>query len=81
MIRAYLALWRTTGEPELLDKARTLGDTVTRVQTPEGRIPTFWTHDTLSDPIYDWLNCMGYTATALLELADATDETPKSTSR
>ena len=73
MIRAYLALWRATGEPELLAKARTLGDTVTRVQTPEGRIPTFWTHDTLSDPIYDWLNCMGSSAVALFELADATD--------
>ena len=71
MIRAYLALWRATGEPELLDKARTLGDTVTRVQTTEGRIPTFWTHDTLGNPLYDWLNCMGAAASALLELADA----------
>ena len=73
MIRAYLALWRATGEPELLAKARTIGDTVTRVQTPEGRIPTFWTHDTLGQPSYDWLNCMGAAATALLELADATE--------
>ena len=71
MIRAYLALWRATGEPELLAKARTLGDTITRVQTPEGRIPTFWTHDTLGDPLYDWLNCMGSSAGALLELDDA----------
>ena len=71
MIRAYLALWRVTGEPELLAKARTLGDTTTRVQTPEGRIPTFWTHDTLTSPLYDWLNCMGSSAVALLELSDA----------
>ena len=71
MIRAYLALWRATGDPELLAKARTLGDSITRVQTPEGRIPTFWTHDTLGQPLYDWLNCMGSSATALLELADA----------
>ena len=76
MIRAYLALWRATGEPELLAKARTLGDTVTRVQTPEGRIPTFWTHDTLGQPLYDWLNCMEAAATALLELADATERGP-----
>lgn len=76
MIRAYLALWRATGEPELLDKARTLGGTVTRVQTPEGRIPTFWTHDRLGQPLYDWLNCMGAAATALLELADATERGP-----
>ena len=72
MIRAYLAIWRVTGEPELLAKARALGDTITRVQTPEGRIPTFWTHDTLGQPLYDWLNCMGYSAFALLELDDAT---------
>ena len=70
MIRAYLALWRVTGEPELLDKARTLGDTITRVQTPEGRIPTFWTHDTVGQPLYDWLNCMAAAASALLELDD-----------
>ena len=60
-----------TGEPELLAKARALGDTITRVQTPEGRIPTFWTHDTLGQPLYDWLNCMGSSAGALLELDDA----------
>ena len=76
MIRAYLALWRATGEPEPLAKARTLGDTVTRVQTPEGRIPTFWTHDTIGEPLYDWLNCMGAAAAALLELADATERRP-----
>ena len=76
MIRGYLALWRATGEPELLAKARTLGDTVTRVQTPEGRIPTFWTHDTLGEPLYDWLNCMEAAVAALLELADATERGP-----
>ena len=71
MIRAYLALWRATGEPELLAKARALGDTITRVQTPEGRIPTFWTHDGLGEPLYDWLNCMESSAAALFELDDA----------
>ena len=70
MIRADLALWRATGEPELLAKARALGDTITRVQTPEGRIPTFWTHEALSSPLYDWLNCMGSSAATLLELDD-----------
>ena len=71
MIRAYLALWRATGEAELLDKARTLGNTITRVQLPDGRIPTFWTHEKLGEPLYDWLNCMGAAASALLELDDA----------
>ena len=73
MIRAYLALWRATGDAELLAKARTLGDTMTRVQEGSGRIPTFWTHDWLGAVTYDWLNCMGAGALALLELADVTD--------
>ena len=81
MIRAYLALWRVTGEPELLAKARALGDTITRVQTPEGRIPTFWTHDTLGLPLYDWLNCMESSASALLELDDAIAEVGAASSR
>ena len=65
---------RATGEPELLAKARALGDTITRVQTPEGRIPTFWTHDFLGEQTYDWLNCMGSSAATLLELAAATGD-------
>ena len=73
MIRGYLALWRATGEPQLLSKARVLGDTITRVQTPEGRVPTFWTHDTLGQPLYEWLNCMGAAACALLELDTIND--------
>lgn len=68
MIRAYLALWRVTGDGELLEKARMLGNTMTRVQESSGRIPTFWTHDWLGDPTYDWLNCMGAGALALCEL-------------
>ena len=71
MIRAYLALWRATKDSELLEKAKALGNTLTRVQLDGGRIPTFWTHDWLGDPVYDWLNCMGAGACALVELADA----------
>ena len=71
MIRAYLALWRATKDSELLEKAKALGNTLTRVQLDSGRIPTFWTHDWLGDPVYDWLNCMGAGACALVELADA----------
>lgn len=71
MIRAYLALWRVTKDPEFLAKARTLGDTLTRVQEESGRIPTFWTHDWLGGPTYDWLNCMGAGAMALCELDEA----------
>ena len=70
MIRGYLALWRVTGEAELLAKARALGDTLTRVQQADGRIPTFWTHDLMGEQTYDWLNCMAAGALALAELAE-----------
>ena len=73
MIRGYLALWRVTKDPVLLAKARALGDTLTRVQQPNGRIPTFWTHDRYGEPIYDWLNCCGASAQALLELAETSE--------
>ena len=51
-------------------KAKALADTVTRVQKPSGRIPTFWegvnTGDSgMSAARYDWLNCMAAAANAL----------------
>ena len=74
MIRAYLAMYRAEGRIEDLGKAKALADTVTRVQKPSGRIPTFWegvdTGDSgLSAERYDWLNCMAAAAAALVELA------------
>ena len=70
MIRGYLAMYRAEGRAEDLAKARTLANTVTRLQKPSGRIPTFWTGDWAADVRYDWLNCMASGALALLELAD-----------
>lgn len=77
MIRGYLALYRAEGCQEDLAKAKALANTVTRVQKPSGRIPTFWegvdTGDSgLTNERYDWLNCMAAAAAALLEL-DAID--------
>jgi len=75
MIRAYMAMYRAEGRPEDLAKARALADTVTRVQLPSGRIPTFWHGlNTPNNPglyveRYDWLNCMAASAEALLEVA------------
>lgn len=73
MIRAYLAIYRALGRAEDLDKARALGDTITRVQQPSGRIPTFWCgvnrgYSDLSVERYDWLNCMAAAAHALILL-------------
>ena len=56
------------------DKARALTDAITRVQKLSGRIPTFWeglnrNGAGLSSERYDWLNCMGSAAHALVVAA------------
>jgi len=75
MIRGYLAMYRAEGRTEDCEKAKALGNMLTRVQKPSGRIPTFWegvyTGDSgLSDERYDWLNCMASSAWALTELSE-----------
>ena len=72
LIRTYLALYKAEGNPLDLAKARALGDTATRMQRPDGFIPTFW----VTDPACkgdDWSNCMAATAYALEMLADFAD--------
>ena len=76
MICAYLAIYKAEGRAEDIAKARALGGTVTRVQKPSGRIPTFWADDSgQANERYDWLNCMESAAAALLELSNVTDKT------
>ena len=70
MIRAYLALYRATGNPLDLAKARTLGDSCVRMQRDNGRIPTLWNHADAEDVQEDWLNCMIATLRALQELSE-----------
>ena len=74
LIRAYVALWKATGNPTDLAKARALADAITRVQLPSGRVPTFWSHDWVATESYDWLNCMAASAAALVECAAASAE-------
>ena len=76
LIAAYLAMYRAERNPLDLAKARALADSVTRVQKPSGRVPTFWAAPDhwISDVRYDWLNCMAATAAALLDTAKAVDE-------
>ena len=74
MISGYLAIYRAEGRAEDYEKARALGNMLTRVQKPSGRIPTFWEglndgDSGLSDERYDWLNCMTASARALTALA------------
>ena len=84
LIRTYLALYRAEGRPLDLAKARTLGDSVTRIQDRRGRVPTFWVKFTEcpgnlrgaggwypGGGFVDWLNCMVATAEALDELVAA----------
>ena len=68
LIRTYLALYRSEGRAVDLAKARALGDTATRTQFPDGRIPTWWWPDRAGKKYADWINCMMATAEALLEL-------------
>ena len=71
MVRTYLALYRAEGNPVDLAKARALGDTATRMQRPDGRLPTWWWPDRARRVYADWINCMVATASALSELERA----------
>ena len=68
MIRTYLALYRATGNPLDIAKARTLGDSCVRMQRENGRIPTLWNTLDAEDIQQDWVNCTLATLRALQEL-------------
>ena len=70
MIRTYLALYRAEGRPDDLAKARALGNTATRMQCPDGRLPTWWWPERARRVYADWINCMIASARALSELAE-----------
>ena len=55
MIAAYLALYRAEKNPLDLAKAKALADSITQVQEPSGRVPTFWAEkdNWISDVRYD----------------------------
>ena len=78
MIRGYVAMYRAEGHAEDLEKARALANSITRVQRPSGRIPTFWENLDCRDPglsieRYDWLNCMAAAAHALVVVGSVVD--------
>jgi len=75
LIRTYLAVYRLEGRREDLAKARALGDTATRMQCADGRIPTWWWPARAKVVSADWINCMLAMADALMEL-DEFKETP-----
>jgi maltose/maltodextrin transport system substrate-binding protein len=66
MIRAFANAYDATGDRLYAAKAMALADTVTRMQRPDGTIPTYF--DSRAGTGLDWLNCMVFTAQALMRL-------------
>jgi len=71
LINTYVALYEATGNPLDLAKAQTLGDSIARVQKPNGRIQTIWSTEVGKDLQQDWVNCMAASVKALVNLARA----------
>ena len=69
-ILAFEAMYRATGNPLDLAKARALGNAMTFAQNDEGRIPTAWSMQYQSMPSNDWMNCMEADIRALHALAE-----------
>lgn len=64
LIQTYLALYRVEKNPLDLAKAKALGDAITRMQRPDGDIPTHWN----GEKGCSWWNCLLSDIPALLEL-------------
>lgn len=63
MIRYFLKMYDLEKNPMDLAKARALGDSLTRIQRDDGRIPTWCNLQTPESG--DWINCMFSSANAL----------------
>ncbi len=76
IMNAFKEMHRLTKKPLYLEKAKTLADSITRVQNAEnGQISTHWFtegHKIKDDNL--WINCMFGTANQLFALADYLDE-------
>jgi hypothetical protein len=68
LIRTYLALYKASGDPLDLAKARALGDAMTNIQKADGSIRTQWLLRQDADNF--WINCLGASVQALDLLAD-----------
>ncbi len=76
VIATMLAMYRVTGDELLLEKAKALGDSVTRMQDAEtGVIPTHWMSKDCTKTLENfWINCHIGTAFRMMELAKITGE-------
>ena len=66
MIRGFTEAYAVTRDQLYLAKAMALADNITRVQRPDGTIPTYF--DSRSETALDWLNCMVFSARVLMRL-------------
>jgi hypothetical protein len=73
-LRMYLELYRVTGDELALAKAKTLGDSIVRVQAmgPDGEIATHWDLRDVKKGVsclQNWTNCGVISVVHLEELA------------
>ncbi|MDA3925111.1 MAG: hypothetical protein PF904_10480 [Kiritimatiellae bacterium] len=66
MIRGYAEAYAVTGDNLYLVKSKALADNITRMQRPDGTIPTYF--DSRAATGVDWLNCMIFSARVLMRL-------------
>ena len=74
LIMMWNALGKAYGSPSDLAKAHAMADAIVNMQQENGRIPTFWTDESIADPRSDWLNCMIMAAGVLDEMAQIEKE-------
>ena len=69
---AFINMYRLKKDRLYLEKALTLGDTITRMQVPEdGKIPTFWMGENCSYGHKNfWINCQIGTAFSMMKFAE-----------
>ena len=70
-MRAFLDIYGATKNELYLEKARALGDVITRMQDSEkGVIPTHWMSKECTKELFNfWINCHIGTAFQMLHLA------------
>ncbi|MBE7037035.1 MAG: hypothetical protein E7403_07055 [Ruminococcaceae bacterium] len=76
VIQCFLKLYSVTGNELYLEKARALGDSITRMQNKEtGVIPTHWITTNCSTELRNfWINCHIGSSFIMFELAKAEKE-------
>lgn len=72
----FLNVYKLTGDELVLEKAKALGDSITRMQVEEsGVFPTHWMWNDCKESLRNfWFNCHIFTAFAMMELAKITGE-------